>query len=145
MNLDQSPVLADEDVSLQAGQRLEVQSLVTIVVALAAGRQDLEDDDRVDGRLLVVRRVIRLATDDRSVGVPAARVCRDPEPLVGRIVAAGFPQPDSEQHRELARDGVVFVRSSRHGHDDTVDELVTVLAVLLHREVFGVGCHHALS
>src|SRR5207248_7433217 len=83
VHLHATLVLRDEHVRTQRRERLKIGPLVTIVVTRGAWRQHLDDDHRVRGGLMVVRRMFGRSADDRAVGVPSAAAPRDPESLVG--------------------------------------------------------------
>jgi hypothetical protein len=80
--------LGHQDVRLQRRQGLEVDALVAIVVAVARRRQHLDDHHRVGRRLAVVGRMLGGTADHRAIGVASAHARGDPEPLIGRVVAA---------------------------------------------------------
>lgn len=89
MDTHRAAVLRDHEIRRQRRERLEVLALgLAIVIALAARRQDFDDDNRVGCRLGIVWGMFRRAPDDRPVGVTAAAARPDPEALVRRVVPA---------------------------------------------------------
>src|SRR5262249_25443991 len=122
-------------VRLERCEGLEVAALVAIIVAFAAGREYLDDHQRVRRRLTIVRRMRRLTADDRTVAVATARGRGDPESLIGVEAVTYSRHAHAAQGRQARRDRVVLVGAAGHRDDHAVDELVPTLAVLFRGEV----------
>jgi hypothetical protein len=131
-HLDAPTRLRHEDVVLQRLEPLVVRELLAAVARLGAGREDLDDDDRVDDGRLVVGVGLHGATDDEGVGVGRAVRLVDPDPDVRSeddtgATIEGVPKESNDVGGETA----MFRRATSHRPHVSAKVFVLLVRALL--------------